>query len=594
MSTLLQVTGLTHNAGEKLLFDDLGLTLNSGERVGLVGHNGVGKSTLLHILAGRIRADAGEVHTQRQLNFSLVEQFLPKELEAEDLRSAVAERVSAENAWQAEALLMKLGFSESEQIQRVGVLSGGQKNRLMFARAVIAEPGLLLLDEPTNYLDLSTLLVFQRYLQEFRGAFVLISHDRTFLDAVTTSTLILRDRKTYAFRASYSKAIRLLEEMDASARLRNLSEQKKIDSARRSAKRLAEWGRTYDNEKLARRAKNMHKRVERMEENRTFVTDGSPLDLELDLSEVRSRQILSVGNLQVSVPEHSQKALFRVENLLIRPGDRIALLGANGVGKTTFIRELVESFRSPDESSPFVFSPQVTLGYFDQELDQVVGSESLLKFVAERVDWNDQAVRSYLIKAGFAYSEHERSVSSLSGGERARVQFLVLSINKPNFLILDEPTNHIDIDGNLQLEKQLLESNATLLITSHDRRFLETLGVRFLWIHQNRLQEINDIEYYYRYLMVDGIARSKSDADCTIVRPELTAGTSTGEPNQSVETDSILQEIVTIEASLETDLARKAKFQKPLLQQSWNERLIQLYEKLEQSERKRDNSEADG
>ncbi len=567
MSTLLQAREVTHGVGERTLFSDLEFTVSVGSRVGLVGHNGCGKSTLLDFLANARPADAGEIVYRRGLKVGRVEQFLPEAAARRSVVEAVLDGLPERSGerWRAEALLGELGIDSASFDLRAGDLSGGQQNRLMFARAVVAEPDLLLLDEPTNHLDLATMRVFESFLNAYRGAFVLVSHDRAFLDAVATTTWFLRDGRLWCFDLPFSEARAALAEADDAARRSREAEERKIEAVRASAKRLAIWGRDFDNEKFARRAKSMEKRAERMEAEKTFVTEGSPLDLTLDLAAVRSKEVVRVEKLRVAPTAAPDHLLFDIDQFLMRPGERVALLGANGVGKSTFIRLLTGAFRGT-ETAGIRLSPQARLGYYDQELDEATSESSLVDFIIKRVDVPDAQVRRRLINAGFPYRDHDKRLSVMSGGERARALFVLLSLRAPNFLILDEPTNHIDIDGKEQLEEQLLDSGAAVLITSHDRRFLDTVAQRYVLIQGKRLVEVTDPSAFY-----------DSPDDTTAPRP---SSQRTAEPRRAP-ADDALARIVEIESLLEADLARKPKFQKPELQQQWRAELEQLYRRLD-------------
>ena len=575
MSLLLNLSKLTHREGEKILFSDLDLSVSAGDRVALVGHNGSGKSTLLDIIAGKRKADSGSISYKRQLNLCRVEQFVDSELAKSPVLEAVCERLPDPGEhWKAEALLSVMQFSQTQLAINVGDLSGGQQNKVMFCRAVISEPELLLLDEPTNHMDLETLLSFEVYLSQFRGAFVLVSHDREFLDRMTSHTCILRDQRLYAFNLNFSEARDALHQMDDAARHTREVQEKKIDSLRSSAKRLATWGQVYDNETFSRRAKSMEKRIDKLDAQKTFVTAGSGLDLKVDLEQTRSRQILRVENFHVCIPRVN-RCLFEVEDFLIRPGDRIALLGRNGTGKSTFIKQLNEVFRGEDsfvKEGAIGFSPQTSLGYYDQELNEVSDVVSIEDFVNRRVTQNNHEIRGELIAAGFPYSKHSQSVASLSGGERARILFAVLSMRKPNFLILDEPTNHLDIEGKEQLEDQLKHSGAALLITSHDRRFISNVAQRFVWINEGKLVECTSAEPFYAALTAE-VTNETLDVSVS-EKQSLDAGI-------DFSGDALLERLLVLETRLEEDLERKARFQKPDRQQLWRDEISDLYARMD-------------
>lgn len=579
---LLQVRAVSHSVVNRNLFHQVDLALNAGARIGLVGHNGCGKSTLLGLLSGRIPVEVGEITRRRGLRLAEVEQFLPSEAGQLDLVSLVMER--GVERWQAEAMLSRLGFVPKQFVQVAATLSGGQHNRLLFARALVVEPDLLLLDEPTNHMDLATLQRFELVLAEFSGAVLAVSHDREFLDRVTDQTLFMRDEQLHHFTASYTEARLLLEAQDAAAQLARAAEEKQLASMRASAKRLKVWGRDFDSEKLSRRAQNMEKRIEKLAEQTTQVSAGSKLQMDVDLSRSRAKQVLRISDLVVRVPTDEATELFHINELVFRPGERIALLGGNGVGKTTFIKMLVAAFADQAQDRTPVagisLSPQTQLGYYDQDLQQVATAQSMLDFAVRRALCSEDTVARALIHAGFAYDAQSTLVQDLSGGERARLLFVLLSLASPNFLILDEPTNHIDIDGKEQLEAQLESSGACLLITSHDRRFIESLAQRFLWVHEGRLQELTSPEPFYAFSL-DQQQQAQDDVETSAVEPAPLGVQAQGDSAAEDPEMQLLLRIDELETKLKEDLARKPKFQKPLKQAQWREELALLAEELE-------------
>ena len=594
MSVLLTCRNLSHTAGTKPLFQDLSLSVSRGDKVGLNGHNGCGKSTLLKILAGGahpdgIAADDGDISRRQGLRLAMVEQFLP-EAEADlSLHESVLARIPAgerdTEGYRAALTLSSLGFSEDQHNLLARDLSGGQLNRLMLARVLVGEPDLVLLDEPSNHMDLATLAMLERYLAEdIPCAFILVSHDRALLDAVTNRTIILRDERAYAFDLPYSAARTALTEMDIAAAAARADEDKKIEKLRASAKRLAIWGKVYDNEKLARKAKSMEKRVARLEQEKTFVSRGSGLSLSLDSRETRSNRVLRVADTRVTPPGVPEVKLFQIDELIIRPGDRLALLGLNGCGKTSLLTMIVNAYRQEREretpTEAFAFSPQTELGYYDQELNEVAGEggQTMLEFLRAHAQVQETTLRNGLINAGFAYQDHDRRVNVLSGGERARLMFLTLRLNRPNFLIMDEPTNHIDIDGREELEAQLAESGASLLMTSHDRRFIDNVANRFVLVSGGRLKEINDPETFYQSAAFgDGSDDESASIEAATLEPVRDTGAGQPEP---LEEDALLERILELESLLEADRARKPKFQKPKLQQTWAAELESLNQQI--------------
>ncbi len=566
MTALLQCHRLSHAVGTKSLFHNLDLTINTDDRIGMVGHNGSGKSTLISILNGSEEVDDGDISRNSVLQLETVEQFINPALNDSTLIEALTAKLPQEervvNRYKADQLLAELGFAEQEHNFLVKDLSGGQQNRLMFARAVINEPNVILFDEPTNHLDLRTLVLFEHYLQNMRAAFLIISHDREFLDAVTTRTVFLRDERLYNFDLPYSAARDELDVQDDAARAAREVEEKNIRRLEASAKRIATWGKVYDNEKLARKAKSMEKRVEKLKSDKTFVTRGSGLNLTLDVGSAQANRMLHIEHRDILAPA-SDTTLFHIEDFMIRPGERVALLGHNGVGKTTLINLIMDKYRHDKDGDLVKFNPQCQIGYYDQELELLDPSRSITETLVDRCGGSENALKSSLIKAGFPYLDLDKKVGVLSGGEKARLMFLIIKLNQPNFLILDEPTNHIDIQGKEELEQQILETNATVLITSHDRRFVDNIADRFVLIHDSRLQEINDPIQFYEMDFVP----LHLDEETELV--EADDASHDGE-------EDILARIVELEKLLEADLARKPKFQKPKLQAAWQEEIDEL------------------
>ncbi len=571
MTTLIQCFGLTHRAGTRPLFEELDLTISSGDRIGLVGHNGCGKSTLLKLLAGAIAPEGGDISRSRELRLETVEQFMNDALMDATLFEALACKLPDEeraySEYRASALLDELGFEPASHSHRVRDLSGGQQNRLMFARAMINEPNFVLFDEPTNHLDLKTLLFFESYLQSLTGGYLLISHDREFLDAVTTRTLFLRDQRLWSFNLPFSEARARLAEMDDAAAAARASEEKEIAGLRASAKRLATWGKVYDNEKFARKAKSMEKRIERMEDDKTFVSRGSGLNLELDVQQSRANRMLALEQCSIEAPDGT--LLFEVDEIFIRPGDRIALLGHNGVGKTTLINRLMDVWRSGEPDEHVRFNPQCDIGYYDQELETLDKTLTLTETLREHCQGSENTYKSALIKAGFPYLDLDKPVEVLSGGERARLMFLVIKLNAPNFLILDEPTNHIDIQGKEELEEQILASGATTLVTSHDRRFVDTIAERYWLIENGRLYETGSPAGFYR--QADEVQQTRDAPKRAPATPKT--------PDDDEE--ALLTRLVELEALLNADLDRKPKFQKPERQAAWREEIAAINRRLE-------------
>jgi ATP-binding cassette, subfamily F, member 3 len=576
--SFISVIDLSYQAGTKKLFDGLSFSIQSGDRIGLVGHNGCGKSTLLKLLLEQLDIDSGQLHLQRGLKIGLVEQFLPEVLESIPAHEAVLQCIPQDErvvrAYQVDTLLTSLGFSSALVQQPLKTMSGGQKNLVLLARAIIREPELLLLDEPGNHMDSRALVFLKRYLQSADApAFLMISHDRDLLDSVTQRTLWLRDERCYSFDLPYSSARQALAELDEAAEKARQTEEKQIDKLKVSAKRLATWGKVYDNEDLSRKAKTMEKRIDRLEAEKTFVSKGSCLTLKVDAELLKAKQLFAVDKATVNTPD--QRTLFKVDYLTFRPGDRIALLGVNGCGKSTFIESLIHySAQEADASQAIRFNPNVRIGYFDQELTQFDSGIAILDWVLTHCRANEEEVKRSLIQWGFAYNDQSRSVSVLSGGERARLLLLTFQLDQPNLLVMDEPTNHIDLQGKESLEGDLLQNGISLLFTSHDQRFIQTVANRFWWIHNGQMHELHDPDEYFNSLQEMDLAGGSQ----TVATHKNIVSV---DDQMSHDEEEVLARIVELETLLEQDQARKAKFQKPERQKEWSAEIDRLYRQIE-------------
>lgn len=457
MSTLLTAQSLRVDTAFGTLFDSLSFTLKKGDRIGLLGDNGCGKSTLLKILDGTDSPAAGTVALAGHCLMARVEQHLPDAIYSLTMLDAVlaqlpqGERESLR--WKAETLLASMGFTPQDMALQSATLSGGQHTRLLLARALISEPDLLLLDEPSNHLDLPTMLWLEQFLQNWSGSFVLVSHDRQLLDAVTNGSWILRDKTLHYFALPCTEARRALVARDESDAQRHKAEQKEIDRVAASAKRLATWGKVYDNEDLARKAKQMEKQVERLKESQTELTAGSQWTLTLRGDALRADRLLEMDTLDVP-PAPGLPALFSVEIARIKSGDRVAIVGRNGCGKSSLMKLIWRQFTGGQPSDALKIHPRVAMGYYDQTLHQLPDEASLLDAL-EPFAPAPQDRKMALISAGFPWARHGQKVNTLSGGERSRLLFVGLTLARYSLLMLDEPTNHLDMEGKEALAETL-------------------------------------------------------------------------------------------------------------------------------------------
>lgn len=569
MSTLLTAQSLHVETAFDPLFTDLSFTLKKGDRIGLIGYNGCGKSTLLQVLDGTLAPSSGRVALASHCLMARVEQHLPAELLDRTLIQAVLaqlpESVRESQRWQAERLLTEMGFSPVEIDNPAATLSGGQHTRLLLARALILQPDLLLLDEPGNHLDLPTLLWLENFLNSWSGSFVLVSHDNPLLDAVTNTSWILRDKTLHAFSLPCSAARQALEEQDESDALRHKAEQKEIDRVTASAKRLATWGRVYDNEDLSRKAKQMEKQVTRLKESQTELTAGTPWTLALHGDALRADRLLEMDNLPVP-PAPGLAPLFTTDIARLQSGDRVAIMGRNGGGKSSLLRLLWRQIQQTSADAGLKLHPRLKAGYYDQTLHQLADDDSLLDALEAFEPYAETRKRA-LISAGFGWARHGQKVRTLSGGERSRLLFVGLSLARYSLLLLDEPTNHLDIDGKAALAQTLSEYPGGVLLVSHDRQLISNSCNRFWLIDEKGLSEWPDADAVYEQLR----HRTCPDAPCLVTAIDEKVTT---------EADDLLERLIELEWRLAEDLARKPKHQKPQLQQRWREEIANINNQL--------------
>jgi len=570
MSTLLNAQALCSDTAFGPLFINLTFTLKKGDRVGLLGYNGCGKSTLLKLLDGSQSPASGSVSVANHCLLARVEQHLPDSLHPLSMLDAVLDKLPVADReiqrWRAEVLLAEMGFGPAERALTAATLSGGQHTRLLLARALMTSPDLLLLDEPGNHLDLPTLLWLERFLNGWNGSFIIVSHDQQLLDNVTNTSWILRDRRLHSFALPCSAARQALADQDASDALRFKAEQKEIDRVTASAKRLAVWGSVYDNEDLSRKAKQMAKQVERLKENQTDVTAGSQWRLQLQGDTLRADRLLELDNLPVP-PASGLPPLFRTPIARLKSGDRVAVIGRNGCGKSSLLRLIWQHYQAGMQAEDLKIHPRVEMGYYDQTLHQLADDATLFEALEPFAPAPEER-KMALIGAGFAFARHGQRVTSLSGGERSRLLFIGLTLARYSLLMLDEPTNHLDMEGKEALAETLRSFAGGVLLVSHDRHLLKASCNRFWLIENGELEEWHDADAAWERLREP--------------LPDSLAATDVAQDNLANHAaDDLLEKLVELETLLADDLARKPKHQKPQLQAQWQHEIRLLNARLE-------------
>ncbi len=522
---LLSCTELVKSFGDKLILDHVSLSVQEGDRIGLIGVNGAGKSTLLNLLTGKYEPDSGEVAKGSGLTVGYLEQnsglettrtildemlsvFAPL-LKAEEKLRELEEEISAlspgsalYNALAAEyarrtaefeagdgyqirvkinTVLSGMGFPEELYSRQIGSLSGGEKTRLAMAKLLLEQPGLLILDEPTNHLDFKTVMWLEGYLTGYKGALLIVSHDRYFLDKLVTEIWEIEQRRLFSYPGNYTKYKELKAERREAWQKAYDKQQAQIASMQEYAERNIARASTSNSAKSRlHQLANMERIEKPFGEQKTptfrFETVTAPV-----------KELLKVEGLELAVGNVENRKIL-AENITfeIRRNEKVAIIGANGIGKTTLLKSLIGFL--PQKGEIF-WGRGVTKGYYDQESEQMNPENTALEELWSRFpSMPEHQVRSLLGRVLITGDNCYKKVAVLSGGERARLGFAILMAEKRNTLILDEPTNHLDLASREELEKALREFDGTLIFVSHDRYFLNTIPTKIMELDETGIK----------------------------------------------------------------------------------------------------------
>jgi ATPase subunit of ABC transporter with duplicated ATPase domains len=475
------------------LFQNLTFGIGPGDRIGLVAANGAGKSTLLRCVAGQAEPDSGGVTLSRAARLGYLEQDVPPGwlglTLSETLRRALPPAERAHEGWRVGAVLDEFDTPEELRDRPLAELSGGWQRLALLARVWITQPDVLLLDEPTNHLDLEKIALLESWIAgpAARTPMLIASHDRSFLDACTTRTLFLRPGISRIYAHPYTSARALLAEDDAAQERKLTKDAKEVTRLRRNAGELRNIGVNSGSDLLQKKSMQLRDRANRLEATLRPVHAERSGEIRLVSRDTHAKVLAAIRDLVVATPDG--QALFRIAKLDIRQGDRLVLLGRNGVGKTQLIRLLR---RAATEPVPGVqVSPSLVLGYADQAMAHLPEGRTPHGLIAAQPGISDGRATSLLAGTGLGTEAQTRPIGRLSPGQKARLGLLALRLAEPNFYLLDEPTNHIDIPGQEQLEAELLAQGATCVLVSHDRSFVETVGTRFLRIEEGQAREVD-------------------------------------------------------------------------------------------------------
>ena len=522
---LLSTSQLTKSFGTDVIFSGVSFEIQKNDRVGLVGINGSGKTTLFKVLMDEYSADSGEIYKARDCVIGYMEQHVCRDLHRSAYHevltvfshlSAMEERLDTINKAlqgrpenpqalleeqfrlneqfdreggltyksRARSTLLGLGFTDEQMGAPIGVLSGGQKAKLQLAKMLLSGANLLLLDEPTNHLDIPSVEWLENFLSGYSGAYLVISHDRFFLDHVTNRTFEMEYGRLTPYKGNYSTYLTLKEEGQLTA-------QRVYENTTREIKRLQamiEQQKRFNQERNYRTIASKMKSIERLQKTLVRPTAApDSIHFSFGASQRGGNDVLMAENLSLAF---DGKPLFENVNLSISRQERVFLLGPNGCGKTSLLKILLQQYQP--QSGNVRFGAGIDVGYYDQLQTSLTGQNE--GTVIDAI-WNlhpqmtETQVRSALAVFLFKGEDVFKPVAALSGGERARVLLLRLMLSKANFLLLDEPTNHLDIDSCEALEDALFHYDGTLLIVSHDRYLINKLADRIYYLEDGGITE---------------------------------------------------------------------------------------------------------
>ena len=480
--SIITASKLNKSFGIETVLTDVTFHVNAGDRIGIVGANGAGKSTLMRILAGELSADDGELYFEKGASIGYLKQrdhFPDGGTVAQEVsnaataaqKAAFEERHGYSYDKGLKGILRSLAFTDDYLDKPVGTLSGGERTRLAMASLLLQEPDILLLDEPTNHLDIGTLKWLEGYLKGYRGTLIIISHDRYFLDKLATRIFEIERCRLKAYDGNYT-AFKEKKQLQYEQDLRHYEQMKaEIERQEEIIRRFKE----HNTEHLVKRAQSREKRLAMvdMPERPTFFREK--LKIRFDEKLKSGTDVLQAEDLAMSFsgPE-GVKQLFSGVNMDIKKGDRICMVGPNGVGKTTLLKIILGEL-VPDEGW-LKLGQNVMPGYYDQEQKLLDPEKTVLDEVhSTYIKYDQVELRKLLGRLGFYGDDVFKQVKDLAGGEKAKLSLLKLMMTGANFLILDEPTNHLDIAAKEVFEDALLDFPGTLLIVSHDRYLLQKI-----------------------------------------------------------------------------------------------------------------------
>lgn len=611
---ILQANKIERSFAGEVLFDNINLQVDERDRIALVGKNGAGKSTLLKILVGEEEPTSGEINKKKDISLSYLaqdsrfesentiydemlhvfddlrrteKQLRQMELEmgeksGEDLNKLMSDydRLS-ENFRQAggftyeadiRAILNGFKFDESMWQMKISELSGGQNTRLALAKMLLEKPNLLVLDEPTNHLDIETIAWLENYLVNYSGALIIVSHDRYFLDKVATITLDLTKHSLDRYVGNYSRFVDLKEQKLA-------TEAKNYEKQQKEIAALEDFvNRNLVRASTTKRAQSRRKQLEKMERLDKPEAGKKSANMTFQSEKTSGNVVLTVENAAIG---YDGEILSEPINLDLRKMNAVAIVGPNGIGKSTFIKSIVDQI-------PFIkgekrFGANVEVGYYDQTQSKLTPSNTVLDEL-----WNDfkltpeVEIRNRLGAFLFSGDDVKKSVGMLSGGEKARLLLAKLSMENNNFLILDEPTNHLDIDSKEVLENALIDFDGTLLFVSHDRYFINRVATHVLELSEKgSTLYLGDYDYYVEKKAEVEMTQAEEASTSNQTKEASLVNDYQAQKESQKEVRKLMRQIESLEAEIEELESQSQAISEQMLETNDASKLMELQAELD-------------
>lgn len=613
------INEIAKSFGGNTIFQDLTFEINQGSRVGLVGRNGCGKTTLMKLIANEETVDMGVIHWKKGLKVGYLAQIphfgdlLVKEvlktafqhlLETDSKLKELEELMGKEvNPEKLQHLIDSYGILQDEfsleggyeiesQVDRVvhglnivdflekpfSLLSGGEKTKVCLALNILKNPDLLLLDEPTNHLDLGAVEWLETFLKEYKGTMVLISHDRYFLDQVATKILDMEDGEIDLYHTNFSGYMKEKEERLLREFQQFQEQQRKIKKMKEAIKRLRDWANRSNppSAALHKRATNMERALARMEKLDRPKIDVKKMSIDFEVVDRSGKDVITLKDVSKSF---GSQILFNGVDMLVQYKERAAIVGANGTGKSTLLKLMLKELEA-DEGIVRIGS-NVKIGYLSQHVFQNIGNETVIDIFRSEVTVNEGEARHILARFLFYGASVFRKVNQLSGGERMRLRLAQLMYQDVNLLVLDEPTNHLDIDSCEVLEEALESFNGTILAVSHDRFFLNKLFSKIYWLENGTVHFFSGGYNWAKEKYIDQVEKQKSNIQTQHLKePE--------NKKQRIEKDSGQKQLVMLEKQLEDLEASIHLLQQKMDDMKELEELQKLHSELLEKEKLRE------